>query len=282
MRPDGVHIVHNPLLSVPLVGARVTLTAIDTSGQRSACATVLAKNRNAADPRFLEWHGVANPFGEYTWASLDTGVVADLYDFEAWNIDHDGIRTSGKITERISGGGSVQLTVYLKPDFLAKLTLPEPALRYLRRSEDGGRVLASVAELQSAVTAGMVRATIQLSTVVIEGLIRVRARATNIWDTAWENSTYGQLVSLRPIRAMLPAEVEARAMALADLRPPSAHLKATDALPGEAQTAVRTVEDLLAAWCKWPVFRPDWVSADASSWRVVPPRRRLKKSQESR
>ena len=140
--------------------------------------------------------------------------------------------------------------IRLLPTYSGQLTIPESAVRYLEGTSDGRPILASLEELKRAVGNGMIQGTITLSTYVLEGLIRVVAKARDVWSDAWDRKTYSELLEVPQILGLFPASVKDRARALADLRRPSAHYKYTTSLPAEAQIAAKTVEDIVAAWCK--------------------------------
>ena len=233
------------------MAAKVTLKVHRVpDGSVAGYAKVVAHNRNAADIRVADWSGTCGPDGTHTWQTLDTGLAGDFYDFDAEFIDDNGVRWTGRISERIGSGRDQSLVVYVRPEFVGKLEIDERAVRFLKSTPEGEGVLSTLFELQTAATAGMVRATVTLATAVIEGLIRIRAKAEKVWKPEWENSQYGVLVETAEIRKLLPANVVDRARGLADLRRPGAHEKGTTTLPAEAQIAKKAVEDLVAAWCK--------------------------------
>ncbi len=230
------------------MSARVTLRITLADGTPAENVRVLARNRDAWDKNVAEWHGVTGRDGVWTWPNLDTGTAGDFYDFYAEMVDDLGVSWAARASDRI--GSPRDIPIRLLPTYSGQLAIPESAVRYLEGTSDGRSILASLEELKRAVGNGMIQGTITLSTYVIEGLIRVVAKARNVWSETWDRKTYSELLEVPQILGLFPASVKDRARALADLRRPSAHYKYTTSLPAEAQIAAKTVEDIVAAWCK--------------------------------
>jgi hypothetical protein len=228
------------------MGARVTVVVSFPDGSLAPGVSLLADNRNAWNPRQRYWNGRTDSSGQFIWGNLDTGTAGDLFDFNASLVDETEVKWSGSATDRIAGPASVR--VVLQPEFAGKLTLPTSVIENLSHSPEGRRVGEALVELQSAISSGLVDATLTLSTWILEGMIRSKLKVQKVWDDAWDSLTYGQLVSQKRVRDAIPEASRDRALAIADLRKPSAHFKAGKAVPADAQVAVTLVQELAITW----------------------------------
>jgi len=118
----------------------------------------------------------------------------------------------------------------------------------LERTEDGRHLLEGIRELKAALGAGLLRSPVIVSTWILEGLIRIKAKAQGDWKEGFSSQTFGQLIANKEILGMFPQGLRPRVLALADFRTASAHNTGAAAYVAEGQLAASIVVDTAASW----------------------------------
>jgi hypothetical protein len=173
---------------------------------------------------------------------MDTGWAGDLYDFIAEFVDSRGVRWRGESTQRIKGPSEfvIGLTPFVPPvgDF------PEDLIEQLGRTEGGRAVLQALGELEVARRSGLQLTVVAMSSVVVEGLIQAKCRASGAWDEKLTSEPLGVLIQAEPIRKVIPRTWLERLERFSKLRGPGAEVKSPTSQPEEASLAVGIVRGL--------------------------------------
>lgn len=229
------------------MGKTVTIVVKFPDGRPAVGARILGVNHDAWDKKHHEeWRATAEESGSHTFDSLDTGTLGDRYTFAATVVDHEGVRWAGEVSERVKR--DLDLTIVLAPSYSVDVDLPSPVKKALEESEDGRQLLEAIRELKVALGAGLLRSPVVVSTWILEGLIRIRAKAVGKWKDGYSSQTFGELVGNKDLLELFPAGLQPRVQALAKFRTPSAHNVGAAAHIAEGQLAASVVVDTAASW----------------------------------
>lgn len=227
------------------IGARATIFVYLPGKKPAVGANITGVNRNAWNKKVGSWKGTIGEDGSYTWGNIDTGTFGDFYDFEAIYVDEDGVKWVGRISDRIAK--PTDLAIVLSPEYRT-IHISKEAIENLAKQERGKSLLEGIKELQKSMSAGLVHASITLSTWILEGLIKIKAQNQEIWKEEYEQKTFGQLVSMEEVNKMLPVNMRDRIKGVANWRKPHAHFKGAKTVREEAQLVSYLVKDLAEEW----------------------------------
>ncbi len=228
------------------MGRTVKIVVRYPDGSPVVGARIHGRNHNAWYASDRDWYGTTQADGSHTWQNIDKGTLGDRYTFEIAAVDKEGIRWEGVTSERVSM--DLEIPVVLSPAFSVELELPAGVVEHLKESEDGRQLLEGLRELKAALGAGLLRAPVVMGTWIIEGLIRVKAKAEGKWKEGYANLTFGQLVGNKDLLDLFPPGLRPRVRALADFRTPSAHNTGATPHAAEGQLAASIVVDTAASW----------------------------------
>ena len=221
-------------------------------GSTAVGVNITGINRDAWTESARYWYGTTNLDGSYTWDHIDTGINGDKYDFTCRYVDSKGSEWKGEASDRIFTRPATQIkTIVLRQPFLDEdldFTLPGEIESVIAGNQNGNEILAAIKEMGLAIKQGMSHSAIALSTYIIEGLIIMKSKENKIWKTEWNKYTYGQLIKEEEIKAIIPADILERAIALNHLRILGVHFKGTSSIIEDAKSGVQVILFLAKTW----------------------------------
>jgi hypothetical protein len=220
----------------------------------AVAARVDGNNHNAWAEADKHWYATTGEDGSYTWQAIDTGFGGDHYTFTATITDSEGILWIGSASERVLHPLDIPIT--LAPSYTIELTLPSPVIEGLRATEEGRQILEEFRELKTTLANGLLRAPVRAATWILEGVIRIRARTAGVWQDEWSKLTFGQLIALPQVQALLPPSLRHRLNGLADFRTPNVHNLGAQPAAAEGQLAAAIARDTVVEMFSAPINQP--------------------------
>jgi hypothetical protein len=228
------------------MGVKVKIVVKYQDGSPVVGARIHGRNNNAWFSSTGDWYGTTQHDGTHTWVNIDSGAFGDQYTFKVEAVDKEGIRWEGVTSERVSG--DIEIPVVLSPSFSVGLKLPAGVVEHLKDSEDGRQILEGLREFRTALSTGLLRASVVLGTWLIEGMIRIRATTKGKWKDGYAKMTFGQLVAQEDLLGLFPMTLQPRIRALADFRTPNAHNTGAAPYAAEGQLTALIVAETAASW----------------------------------
>ena len=225
-----------------VMGARVLVTVTLPDGSAVAGATLSALNRNAWNPDGRYWEGTTDSNGQHVWVSMDTGLVGDLYDFEANFVDRQGVHWRGESTQRIEAPTTFNMG--LAPHIQPVGDFSDALIVKLKAAEGGKALCQALGELEVARRSGLILGVVAIGSHVIEGFIQVKCRLDGTWQERLASEPLGILLKEEPVRQVLPGGWIDKLEAFSRLRKPSVHAKGAVGQPEEASYTIGMVRGL--------------------------------------
>lgn len=148
-------------------------------------------------------------------------------------------------SERIKGGSvPLELPIILRRPFLDEdldFELPQNVVEILSKTSDGSEMVAAIMELSAAIKSKMSHSSLTLSTYILEGIIRIKAKKKGVWKNAFQEKTFGQLLNEKDIEKVIPAGALSKLKGLNLFRVPAAHFMGINTVIDEARIAIQLV-----------------------------------------
>ena len=128
--------------------------------------------------------------------------------------------------------------------------LPADVEDNIGKSEFGTNLTGAIKEMSVAIKQGMARSALNLSTYIIEGFIRDRAKKMGKWDDKYSTFTFGDLLNDSVVKSLINPGLLNKLNGLNQLRIPSSHFKGTDSIIPEARIGAQIVLELAKDWFK--------------------------------
>lgn len=227
---------------------RVTLRVTLPDGTPVVGARISAHNVTAWFPSSKQWYGTTLMDGTFTWDNLDVGF-GDKYEFEVKYVDQRGVIWQGEISDKIRG--PTKKDVVLREAYVEELGSVEisPEVEaFLMKETGGSEILDAMREFSLAVGNGLSRSAVSLSTIILEGMIQVKARREDAWNEEFSDMTFGKLIHQAGIKRLFPIGIFDKLDGLNKFRINASHYKAVKTIEAEAQIAVQVIRETSTYW----------------------------------
>ena len=227
------------------MATRVTIRVRFPNGAPVVGASIHAVDTHATGGD-RDWYGTTGADGTHTWSRANTGFAGNFHNYEVTFVDSEGLKWVGRTSERVLT--PIEIAVTLRPAYSIELELPKPVVESLGATEDGRQILEGFRELKTALGEGLLRSPVVLSTWILEGLVRIRAKLTGRWRDGYSSQTFGQLVANPELMALFPDALQPRVRAIAAFRTPSAHNTGAATHIAEGQLAASLALETAVNW----------------------------------
>ena len=170
-------------------------------------------------------------------------------------MDLNGVEWRAEASDRLFSSQNTAFVkeITLRRPFLDEtlyFSLPSDIENSISNTEFGGEILVSINEISFLLKKGLAHSALTLSSYIIEGLIRARAKKMGIYKAEYDELTFGQLINEGEIKKIIPIGLFDEMKALNHLRKPSAHFKGVSPIVEEARIGAKIVQILAQEWFK--------------------------------